>query len=83
LQKLKKDYELRVNVSYLNDYQQQKGFTNTQFYASGTIDLLEEKYNQFYYTLQTNFTLQKNTTKNYFKNSLSFFWDSQREYRFE
>ncbi len=49
LQKLKKDYELRVNVSYLNDYQQQKGFTNTQFFTpSGTIDLLEEKYNQFY-----------------------------------
>lgn len=82
LQKLKKDYELRVNVSYLNDYQQQKGFTNTQFFTpSGTIDLLEEKYNQFYYnSLQTNFTLQKNTTKNYFKNSLEFqgFWDSQR-----
>lgn len=82
LQKLKKDYELRVNVSYLNDYQQQKGFTSTQFFTpSGTIDLLEEKYNQFYYnSLQTNFTLQKNTTKNYFKNSLEFqgFWDSQR-----
>jgi hypothetical protein len=82
LQKLKKEYELRVNVSYLNDYQQQKGFTNTQFFTpSGTIDLLEEKYNQFYYnSLQTNFTLQKNTTKNYFKNSLEFqgFWDSQR-----
>jgi hypothetical protein len=82
LQKLKKDYELRVNVSYLNDYQEQKGFTNTQFFTpSGTIDLLEEKYNQFYYnSLQTNFTLQKNTTKNYFKNSLEFqgFWDSQR-----
>jgi hypothetical protein len=28
---------------YLNDYQQQKGFTNTQFFTpSGTIDLLEE-----------------------------------------
>jgi hypothetical protein len=82
LQKLKKDYELRVNVSYLNDYQQQKGFTKTQFFTpSVTIDLLEEKYNQFYYnSLQTNFTLQKNTTKNYFKNSLEFqgFWDSQR-----
>jgi hypothetical protein len=65
LQKLKKDYELRVNVSYLNDYQQ-KGFTNTQFFTpSGTIDLLR-KYNQFI-TIQTNFTLQKNTTKNYFK----------------
>ena len=82
LQKLKNDYELRVNVSYLNDYQQQKGFTNTQFFTpSGTIDLLERKHNQFYFnSLQTNFTLQKNTTKNYFKNSVEFqgFWDSQR-----
>ena len=31
LQKLKKDYELRLNVSCLNDYQQQNGYTNTQF----------------------------------------------------
>jgi hypothetical protein len=66
LQKLKKDYELRVNVSYLNDYQQ-KGFTNTQFFTpSGTIDLLEENTINLL-QLQTNFTLQKNTTKNYFK----------------
>ena len=82
LQKLQKDYELRVNVSYLNDYQQQKGFTNTQFITpTGTVDLLEVKHNQtFFNSVQTNFTLQKNASKNYFKNSLEFqgFWDSQR-----
>ena len=82
LQRLKKDYELRINTSYLNDYQQQKGFTNTQFVTpTGTVDLLEEKYNQtFFNSVQTNFTLQKNASKNYFKNSLEFqgFWDSQR-----
>jgi hypothetical protein len=81
LQKLKNDYELRINASYLNDYQQQKGATNTQFITpTNTISLLEEKYNKlFYNSLQTNFTLQKNSEKNYFKNSLEFqgFWDSQ------
>ncbi|MBG6110816.1 hypothetical protein H4V97_002160 [Flavobacterium sp. CG_23.5] len=82
LQRLKKDYELRINTSYLNDYQQQKGFTNTQFVTpTGRIDLLEEKYNQtFFNSVQTNFTVQKNVSKNYFKNSIEFqgFWDSQR-----
>ncbi len=82
LQKLKKEYELRVNVSYLNDYQQQNGFTNTQFFtANDTISLFENKYNQLYTnTLETNLTLQKNTDNNFFKNSLIFqgFWDSQR-----
>ncbi len=82
LQKLKNDYEMRVNLSYLNDYQQQNGFTNTKFITpANTITILEEKYNQsFYNSLQTNITLQKNADKNFFKNSLEFqgFWDSQR-----
>lgn len=82
LQKLKKDYELRLNISYLNDYQQQNGFTNTQFFtANDTISLFENKYNQLYTnTLETNLTLQRNTYNNFFKNSLIFqgFWDSER-----
>ncbi len=82
LQKLKKDYELRLNVSYLNDYQQQNGFTNTQFYTvNDTISLFENKYNQLYTnTLETNLTLQKNTDDKFIKNSLIFqgFWDSKR-----
>lgn len=82
LQKLRNDYELRLNTSYLNDYQQQNGFTNTQYFtANDTIALFENNYNQRYTnTLETNVTLQKNTDKNYFKNSLVFqgFWDSQR-----
>ena len=41
LHKLKSDYELRVNASYLNDYQQQNGFTNTEFITpSNTITIL-------------------------------------------
>lgn len=82
LQKLNNNYELRINLSYLNDYQQQKGYTNTEFITPvNTITILEEKYNQsFYNSLQTNITLQKNAYKNYFKNSLEFqgFWDSQK-----
>jgi hypothetical protein len=82
LQKLKKDYELRLNVSYINDYQQQNGVTNTQFFtANDTITLFETKINKFYTnTLETNLTLQKNTDNNFFKNSFQFqgFWDSQQ-----
>lgn len=82
LQKLKNDYELRLNVSYINDYQQQNGVTNTQFFTSNdTINLFEQKYNQLYInTVETNLTLQKNTNKNFLKNSLQFqgFWDSQQ-----
>ncbi|CAL2083525.1 conserved exported hypothetical protein [Tenacibaculum dicentrarchi] len=82
LQKLKNDYKLRLNVSYINDYQQQNGITNTQFFTSNdTINLFEQKYNQLYInTLETNLTLQKNTNKNFLKNSLQFqgFWDNQQ-----
>ena len=82
LQKLKKDYELRTNVFYLNDYQQQNGFTNTlSFTPSDTISLLESKFNQLYFnSLEANLAFQKNTDKNYLKNSTQFqgSWDSQR-----
>ncbi|WP_439128804.1 hypothetical protein [Polaribacter sp.] len=82
LQKLENDYELRLNVSYINDYQQQNGVTNTQFFTSNdTIRLFEQKYNQLYInTLETNLTIQKNTKKKFSKNSLQFqgYWDSQQ-----
>jgi len=82
LHKLKKDYEIRLNISYLNDCQKQDGLTYTQYFTPiDTISLLENKYNQlFTNSLETNLTLLKNTTKNYLKNSLQFqgFWDSQR-----
>lgn len=82
LHKLQKDYEFRINASYLNDYQQQSGFTNTLFFTpTDTISLFESKYNQLRFSsLETNLTLQKNTNRNYLKNSLQFqgFWDEQR-----
>ena len=82
LHKLKNDYEFRLNISYLNDLQQQNGSTYTKFITpSDTINLLES--NQtflFLNSLQTNLTLQRNSTKKYFRNSFAFngFWDNQR-----
>jgi hypothetical protein len=82
LKKLSKNYELRLNVSYLNDYQQQKGYLNNVYITPlDTLVIVEDKYNQLYFNaLQSNITLQKNTKDKYIKNSLQFqgFWDSQR-----
>ncbi|WP_396179782.1 carboxypeptidase-like regulatory domain-containing protein [Flavobacterium sp.] len=82
LHKLKNDYEIRLNISYLNDVQQQNGSTFTKFITpSDTIKLLEKNQNfLFLNSLQTNLTLHKNSEKKYFKNSFEFqgFWDSQR-----
>lgn len=79
---LKKDYELRLNVSYLNDYQQRRGIATTVFHTlTDTISLFEKQYNQLYFnSLETNLSLHKNTKRNYLKNSIQFqgFWDGQR-----
>ena len=81
LQKLKKEYEVRFNFSYLNDYQIQKGATSTEFKSLlQPILIKEEKFNEFFYnSMQTNITLEKNAAKNYFKNNIEFqgFWDKQ------
>lgn len=82
LQKLKKDYELRLNVSFLNDVQQQEGSTRSYFFTpTDTISLFEVQNNRlFYNSMETNLTLHRNTNQNYLKNSLEFqgFWDSQK-----
>ena len=81
LKKLKKEYELRLNASYTNDYQQQRGSTTTLFYTPlDTIGIIENKYNQlFFNSLETTLSLQKNNPKKYFTNELKFrgFWDAQ------
>jgi len=82
LKKLKNDYELRLNTSYTNDYQQQRGSTTTLFYTPlDTIGIVENKYNQlFFNSLETTLTFQKNDRKKYLDNELKFrgFWDGQR-----
>lgn len=81
LYKLNKDYELKLNASYLNDTQQQMGATQTVFHLPNQDVLIQEDKNNtlLYKSLQTNLSLQKNTKSSYLKNSLQFkgFWDSQ------
>ena len=80
--RLKKDVDLKTNISYLNDAQQQNGNTKTRFFTpSDTIDLVENTNNHlFVNTLQSKFILEKNTDDNYLKNELEIngYWDSQR-----
>ncbi len=81
LQQLKKDYEFRINTSYLNDYQQQNGHITTRFFTgTDTIALIEDQYNQLYpQSLKTELNLERNTSKSYFKNNLQFqgYWDHE------
>jgi hypothetical protein len=79
--RLKKDIDLKVNVSYLNDSQQQIGNTQTLFFTpNDTISISERVNNDFYNeNIQSKFILEKNTDENYLKNTLEIngFWDSQ------
>jgi len=81
IQRLKNDLDLKVNASYLNDYQQQVGSVNTQIFTpTDTITILEKTQNRiFTKTLQGKLTLEQNAKKNYLKNQLEFngFWDSK------
>lgn len=80
--RLKKDVDIKTNISYLIDAQQQIGNTQTQFFTpTDTIDLVENiQNNLFFNTLQSKFILERNTSDNYLKNELEVngFWDSQR-----
>lgn len=80
--RLKKDVDLKTNISYLNDFQQQIGNTQTRFFTpTDTIDLFENTNNDlFINTLQSKFVLERNTDDNYLKNELEIngFWDSKR-----
>lgn len=82
LQRLKKEVDLKVNVSYLNDVQKQQGASQTQFFTpTGTVGVPEETNSSlFINSLQSEFTIEKNSDKNYLKNQLSIngSWDSQR-----
>lgn len=80
--RLKKDVDLKTNISYLNDSQQQIGSTQTRFFTpTDTIDLVENTHNNlFTNTLQSKFILERNTNENYLKNELEVngYWDSRR-----
>jgi len=82
LTRLKKDYEIKTNISYLNDVQNQIGRKRTRFFTpSDTIKLIENTNNQFFKSdLQGKITLEKNTDDDYLKNQIEFRgnWNSQR-----
>ncbi|TDE16825.1 carboxypeptidase-like regulatory domain-containing protein [Dyadobacter psychrotolerans] len=73
LKRIKNDFDIRVNASYLNDYQQQQGHTTTIYFTpADTISLSERKYNRLFFNrLETDITLNKNTKKTFFKNQFA------------
>lgn len=73
LKKLDKDFELRINASFLNDAQKRVGLANTVFFTPGGNVFLQEKMANHYFVneLNTQFTLQKNTPKGFLKNMLT------------
>lgn len=81
LVRLKKDLDLKINLSYINDFQQQNGNTQTTFFTpTNTINIIENTNNKlFFNSLKSKFILTKNTNKNYFKNTFEVnnHWDSQ------
>lgn len=82
LQRIKKDLDLKLNISYLNDYQQQNGSTQTRYFTpTETIDVTENTSNDiFVRNLNGELTLENNADKNYLKNQLEFngFWHFNR-----
>ena len=82
LQRIKENIDLKLNISYLNDYQQQDGSTQTRYFTpTDTIDVIENTNNDIYVsTLQGKLTLENNADKNYLKNQLEFngFWNAAR-----
>ncbi len=82
LQRIKENIDLKLNISYLNDYQQQDGSTQTRYFTpTDTIDVIENTNNDLYVsTLQGKLTFENNTDKNYLKNQLEFngFWNAAR-----
>jgi hypothetical protein len=81
LVRLKKDVDLKINLSYINDFQQQNGNIQTTFFTpTDTINIIENTNNRlFFNSLKSKFVLTKNTNKNYFKNTFEVnnYWDSQ------
>ena len=82
LQRLKNDLDLKLNISYLNDYQQQNGSTQTRYFTPlDTIDVIENTNNDIFVSkLEGQLTLENNGDKNYLKNRLEFngFWNDDR-----
>lgn len=81
LQRLSRNLELRVNLAYVNDFQQQNAVTQrTIYFPSDTLHFSESVSNQLYKNyLQASFTLQRNVKSNYLQNTLSIKSGSDRQ----
>jgi len=84
LLKLNNDLQLRVNLSYFNDFQTQcKEQISTYFLPNDTISFTENFNNELLFnTLESKLTLYQNKKESYFKNQFQTksFWDSQTNY---
>ncbi|MCX2837101.1 carboxypeptidase-like regulatory domain-containing protein [Salinimicrobium sp. MT39] len=82
LHRIKEDIDLKLNISYLNDYQQQDGVTQTRYFTpTDTIDVVENTNNDIFLSkLEGLLTLENNANKNYLKNQLEFngSWNANR-----
>ena len=82
LVRLKENLDLKLNVSYVNDVQEQIGRTETRiFTANDTIDVLENVNNDMFRNyLNADLIVERNSDENYLKNELSIdkYWDSER-----
>lgn len=82
LLRLNKDFQLRTNLYYINDFQQQKaGVAHTHYTPTDTISYTEDYDNRLYDNyLYGEFTLSRNVRENYLSNELNFQtrWDKQR-----
>jgi hypothetical protein len=72
--KLKRELELRINTSYYNDFQRQRGGNRIEYILPTGNVLLEEQMNNrlFYNDFKTSVTLQKNAAKGYLSNNTRF-----------
>lgn len=81
LLRLSNDFQLRANIHYINDSQQQQGSTlRTLYMPADTLSFAERLENRLHDNyLQGEFTLNRNVKENYFDNKLRFNarWDSR------
>ncbi|OSZ73702.1 hypothetical protein CAP36_16985 [Chitinophagaceae bacterium IBVUCB2] len=82
LMPLNATHQLRINASYVNDFQQQQSTRSTRFYLpTDTIFISEQnKFKSNLNHLQTDISLLANTPKYYLKNNLKFqgWWSAER-----
>lgn len=74
LQRLKKDLDLRVRTSYINDFQRAEGDIHSSYFLMGdTTAAFEQIKNKFSYnSLESEVNVERNREDGYLKNTLKF-----------